>query len=247
MTQALTQEELIAYFEDALSPDSRAAIEERLLLDPQAQATLTEWSAQNEQLKALFPDMSDEPIPDNLTNTLRPAPRRRPLLAAAMVALFAVGLAGGWTGHALISPTPPPAQLAQAAISAHDTFVVEVTHPVEVPASDRAHMDSWMSKRIGRPMSPPDLNAAGFTLLGGRILPGVQSAAGLYMYENAEGQRITLYITQQDSQNSAFRFADQGQTQSLHWNDNGLGFALTGTLPRDTLKTMAKQAYDQLL
>ena len=247
MTQALTQEELIAYFEDALPPDSRADIEERLRHDPQAQATLAEWAAQNEQLQALFPDMSDDPIPAHLTATLRPPPRRRPMLVAAMVALFAVGLVGGWTGRTLVGPGPGHVQLAQAAISAHDTFVVEVTHPIEVPASDRAHMDSWMSKRIGRPMSPPDLAAAGFTLLGGRILPGAESAAGLYMYENADGQRITLYITQQDSQNSAFRFAAGGSTQSLHWNDNGLGFALTGALPRDALKTMAKQAYDQLL
>lgn len=244
---SLSDEDLIAYFEGTLTPDARAALETRLAADPQAQAKLADWAQQNADLRALFSATDDTPIPSRLTDTLRRAPKRRPLRAAALVGMLALGAAGGWLGHAARNPAPSAMALAQAAISAHDTYVVEVVHPIEVPATQRSHMDTWMSKRMGTRMQPPDLAAAGFVLMGGRILPSDTGPAGLYMYENADGLRITLYVSHQGGGDSAFQFAGDTATQSLLWSDRGLGYALTGPLPRDQLKDMAKTAYDQLL
>lgn len=244
----LSDEELIAYFEGALFPEAAASVEARLASDPQAQAKLADWAQQNTDLRALFSAPDSTPIPSRLTDTLRAAPERPPYLRVAAIAgLLLIGAAGGWLGHAARHPTPATLTLAQAAITAHDTYVVEVVHPVEVPATQRAHMDAWMSKRMGTKMQPPDLSAAGFSLMGGRILPSSDSPAGLYMYENADGLRITLYVAHQPGNDSAFQFAGQDSTQSLQWSDNGLGYALTGPLPREQLKDMAKTAYDQLL
>lgn len=251
MTQTrLTDEELIAYFEDTLAPPDRAAFEARLEHDPQAQAKLIDWARQNVEIQALFGDEADAPVPERLREVLHRSPQPRrfwPQQIAAMLAVLGVGLAGGWTTHAALQSPPEATRLAQAAISAHDTYVVEVVHPVEVASDQRDHMDTWMSNRMGTQMRPPDLAAAGFTLMGGRILPAGDRPAGLYMYENADGQRITLYVSHQASGNSAFQFAGEGATQSLYWTDDGLGYALVGEMPRDRLKTVAKQAYDQLL
>ncbi|MBA83796.1 MAG: hypothetical protein CML60_05395 [Rhodobacteraceae bacterium] len=262
----LTDEELIAYFEDALPPQDRAAVQARLELDPAAQAKLADWAQQNADLQALFPA---EPVPDRLRALLRASPpeiqpeiqpepqpgflsgpRWRAL--AASLAMLAIGGLGGWLSHAQLAPIPAgeAAQqtLAQAALRAHETYVVEVVHPVEVPASQRAHMDSWMSKRVGAPLSPPNLSQSGYTLMGGRILPaGSNGAAGLYMYEDENGGRITLYVSQGQARDSAFRFAQTPGAQSLMWHDQGLGYALTGAVPRDDLKKLAQSAYDQLL
>lgn len=244
----LTDEELVAFFEDALQPDARAALETRLSQDPEAQAKLIDWSRQNAEIQALYGPAADTPIPQRLTDSLhRPRHRRQAPRVAAMLSALAIGAAAGWMSHAGLSANAPTPQMAQAAIKAHDTYVVEVVHPVEVPATQRAHMDSWMSKRVGAQLSPPDLSAAGFVLMGGRILPADSGTAGLYMYEDADGQRITLYVTRAARTDRAFQFTGQGQTQSLHWADGGLGYALTGTLPRNTLRSMAEHAYDQML
>ncbi|AAV96361.1 anti-sigma factor [Ruegeria pomeroyi] len=248
MTQdPLSDEELIAYFEDALPPAERAALEARLAQDPRAQALLLDWARQNEDIRALYGDMQEDVVPARLRDALC-APRA-PLLRQALAAsaVLMLGLVVGWAGHARLGdPSPAPA-LADAALTAHRTFVVEVVHPVEVPASQRDHMNSWMSKRIGAPVSPPDLSASGFALMGGRILPAGKWVAGLYMYENSEGQRITLYVAPQEEGNSTLRFAGDRQTESLHWAKGGLGFVLTGALAREDLRQMATSAYEQLL
>ncbi|MGC9371086.1 MAG: anti-sigma factor family protein, partial [Paracoccaceae bacterium] len=161
---------------------------------------------------------------------------------------LAVGGAGGWLGHARLAPANGAVDLAEAALTAHGTYVVEVIHPVEVPATQREHLDTWMSKRMGTQMRPPDLAASGFSLMGGRILPSEDGPAGLYMYENEDGKRITLYISpQRNKADSAFEYAGEGTTQSLYWKDRGLGYAVVGDMPRDRLRDLAKQAYDQLL
>jgi len=165
-----------------------------------------------------------------------------------LLALLAIGGTGGWVSHAWLGPEAGATQLAEAALTAHGTYVVEVVHPVEVPASQREHLDTWMSKRMGTQMRPPDLAASGFALMGGRILPSEDGPAGLYMYENADGKRITLYVSpQRDKADSAFEYAGHGTTQSLYWKDGGLGYAVVGDMPRDRLRDLAIEAYDQLL
>jgi len=247
----LSDEELIGYFHDALPPEARALVEARLAGDAEAQARLADWAAQDAAIGALYDGPAHAPVPERLTGVLRrPAPRRgrAPLRLAAALALLAVGGAGGWLGHARLAPANGAVDLAEAALTAHGTYVVEVIHPIEVPATQREHLDTWMSKRMGTQMRPPDLAASGFALMGGRILPSGDGPAGLYMYENADGKRITLYISpQRDEADSAFEYAGHGPTQSLYWKDGGLGYAVVGDMPRDRLRDLAIEAYDQLL
>jgi anti-sigma factor RsiW len=247
----LSDEELLAYAHDALPPEARAALGARLAGDPEARARLDDWAAQDAAIGALYDAPATAPVPERLRGVLRrPAPRRAraPLRVAAMLALVATGAAGGWLGHARLAPAGGAMALAEAALTAHGTYVVEVVHPVEVPATQREHLDTWMSKRMGTRMRPPDLAASGFTLMGGRILPSEDGPAGLYMYENADGKRVTLYVSpQRDKADSAFEYAGQGATQSLYWKDGGLGYAVVGDMPRDRLRDLAMEAYDQLL
>ena len=248
----LIEEDLIAYFEGALTSEEHDRITARLDADPQAQALLADWTAQNDVLQQLYP-APDPALPDRLTRALHQAapptaPSWQGWRIAVMVGMLAIGTASGWIAHGVARPGQAQVVLAQAAMSAHDTFVVEVVHPVEVAATQRDHMDSWMSKRMGTDMRPPDLDAAGFRLMGGRILPSDSGPAGLYMYENGEGQRITLYVSNQPGQSdSAFRFATQGDTQSLYWNDADLGYAVVGDMPRPALRALADRVYDQLI
>lgn len=75
----------------------------------------------------------------------------------------------------------------------YETFAAEVAQQVEVAASEADHLNSWMSTRLGHQISPPDFVAAGVSLMGGHPALGAGGRGALH-YEDAQGQRITLYI-----------------------------------------------------
>ncbi|MHC0053361.1 anti-sigma factor family protein [Actibacterium sp. D379-3] len=247
----IPEEQLLAYFEGALPPDAARALAARLPGDPEAQALLKTWARQNAVLGALYAPVADEPVPDRLLAVTRSRPTRTggapPLLRiAAMLALLAVGGAGGWLA-ADLRPAAPRA-LADAAIAAHETYVVEVAHPIEVGADQATHLTGWVSKRLGHSIAPPDFAALGFRLMGGRVLPGDTGAAALFMYEDDQGRRVTLYVAPETGgAQTAFQFADQGGVQSFYWMDGALNYAVVGDIPRDALRRIALAAYDQLI
>src|SRR6202158_4757860 len=79
------------------------------------------------------------------------------------------------------------------ALDAHRLYVVEVRHPVEVPGSERTHLQQWLTKRCGWEVRAPELAATGLELVGGRLLPGPAGPASFLMYESASGERFTVY------------------------------------------------------
>lgn len=256
---ALTEAELLDYAAGLLPADVMSAMSVRLASDPAAQATLTEWQRQDAAIEALYQPVTREPVPDRLSDVIRRAEAEdaaqakgrtqdRLWLVAATIAALAVGTGTGWFARDLTTPGAASQTLAANAMRAHDTYVVEVAHPVEVAASDAEHLNAWMSKRLGHETRPPDFAATGFTLMGGRIVPSDQGAAALYMYEDAEGQRITLYIAPHGaSSTTAFQFAEEGATHSFYWMDHDLSYAVVGTVPREVLRRIALAAYDQLI
>ncbi len=218
--------------------------------DPELSETLAHWDLQDAALRALYNPVAEEPVPARHKDVLRDAEAFRrsiPRFArmAAAVALLALGGAAGWIG-AQIGPSAG-GELVQEAFRAYATYSIDVAHPVEVSAANGAGLTAWLSNRLGPPISPPDLGGRGFHLLGGRVLPGMNGAAVLMMYEDHLGRRITLYVARQPGQpESAFHFAEHDATQGFWWVDDDLGCAIAGNLPRDTLHSIAISAYDQI-
>jgi anti-sigma factor RsiW len=110
----------------------------------------------------------------------------------------------------------------------------------------------WLSKRLHRQLKVPNLSAAGFELVGGRLLPGDQGARAQFMYQNAAGERITLYVGAVEGagvkgmDETAFRYTSEAGIASFYWVDQGFGYALSGKLPRQGLLTLAEAVYKQL-
>ncbi len=183
----------------------------------------------------------------------RPARDRWPArgwLAQAAVVLVAlgVGAAGGWYARdGSFRPRTPSGTLIQAATLAHATYVPEVRHPVEVGAEQQAHLVTWLSKRVGTALRAPDLQEQRYELVGGRLLPSDNGPAAQFMYENLQGQRLTLYVRRSATGNdTAFRFAQQGNVLSFYWVDRGFGYALSGEIDRPALHGIADEVYRQL-
>ena len=121
--------------------------------------------------------------------------------------------------------------VAHLAINAHDVYSVDKRHPVEVTAEDSQHLVAWLSKRLDRTLIAPDLSGLDFNLIGGRLLAATNGAAAQFMFEDSTGLRVTLFITPNQSEETAsLAFVSQGQTAAFHWLDRSLNFTLVGRL-----------------
>jgi anti-sigma factor RsiW len=250
--------DLHAFADGRLDAARRAEVEAWLVTHPDKSAEVANWQRQNEALSALFASTGNEPIPEHLRPrqiARRRASRTRGLsqLAAAAVVLIAVGGALGWVGRDVLNP-PEGAKdvLIGSAVVAHALYVKENRHAVEVAGSDRDHLVSWLSNRIERPFTPPDLVADGFTLVGGRLLPGdydeeKPSPAAQLMYENAAAERVTVYITASlPDKKPAYEFATRDALDAFYWANDKITCTVVGDLPMDQMKAVAKKVYQQL-
>jgi anti-sigma factor RsiW len=178
---------------------------------------------------------------------------RAPALAAAWVVLgLCAGTIAGWQLHAWRAFVPPQAEVpgfVRRAAIAHATYLPEVRHPVEVGADQEQHLVAWLSKRLGAQVRAPKLDAIGYSLVGGRLLPGDNGPVAHFMYQTEKGNRITLYVRTEAAENreTAFRFSAEGNVKVFYWIDRKLGYALSSAdLDRDGLLKVANAVYQQL-
>lgn len=198
-------------------------------------------------LKRAFDPVLAEPIPARMY-LKRPAW----LDYARAAVLVAVGVAIGLALPLLRPAAPSPAAMASPlparAARAHLVYSPEVRHPVEVEAKEHDHLVKWLSKRVGLQLKVPVLATEGFELLGGRLLPGPDGAVAQFMYQDATGKRLTLYITKpgKNDNTTAFRFAQEGPVSVFYWIDRESGYALSGEVDKPTLAKVASSVYRQL-
>jgi anti-sigma factor RsiW len=263
-TTRIPEDELHALVDGRLAPPAAAALRERLLADPSAQARVAAWRAQRDALRACYDKVGDAALPAPLVAAAERAQRSQAQadqwwrwggMAAAVVLAFGLGWIGGGRWEALDGLAAGAGQarhFAQQAAVAHAVFQPEVRHPVEVTAAQQEHLVQWLSKRLGRPLKIPVLTAQGYELVGGRLLPGDEGARAQFMYQNATGQRITLYVgavkpgAGGDARETAFRFLADGAVPGFYWVDQGFGYAIAGQLPRGSLQDLASAVYGQL-
>ncbi len=241
----VTEQELHAYVDGALGPDRRRAVQAYLAAHPDAAAKVAAWQRQKQALHALFDPVLDEPVPDRLRRLAR---TRRPWRHAAMAGWLAVGLVAGWLARGAATPPERMMSLAREAAVAHVVYSPEVLHPVEVSADQQEHLVKWLSKRLGARLKVPDLTAAGYQLVGGRLLPAEQGAAAQFMYQDAGGRRLTLYVRAQgaDGGDTAFRYERSQGVGVFYWVDGAFGYALSGEADRSRLLEVAKRIYQQI-
>jgi len=241
-----SENDLQAYVDDRLPPERRAEIEAYLAQAPEDAERIAAYRAQGVRLRALFNPVLDEPIPQRLTLF---APRRRASRFAAAAALLLVGTAVGW-GAAVFSGQPPrgASSFAHRAAVAHAVFSPEVRHPVEVGAEQQEHLVRWLSKRVGADLRPPVLTGNGFELVGGRLLPGDRGPVAQFMYQDARGRRLTLYVSRVSAGqgDTAFRYTREDGVSVFYWVDAALGYALSAELPKADLLDVATAVYKQL-
>jgi len=245
----IEESELHAYVDGVLPPERRAAVEAYLAANPDAAQRIESYRTQNAMLRAALDPMLNEPVPAALG--IRPRASAHPWLRrGGIAAALILATALGWFARGQISaPAEFDADLAQRAMLAHRVYAPEVLHPVEVSARQEQHLVQWLSKRMRTPVRAPRLADAGFQLVGGRLLPGAdENPAAQFMYENAEGRRLTLYIAanRDGPRETAFRYNETDGVHTFYWIEDALGYALTGEIERPQLLRIAEAVYRDL-
>jgi anti-sigma factor RsiW len=253
----LADDELHAYADGQLAPRRLAHIVSVLERHPDLVARVGDIRHQNARLRNALDPWLAEALPQNLIDAATRPRARRDMAAtrawlmagvAASASLF-VGLGLGWQfrGEMLQHAGTPVTFQRQAALT-HALYAGDANRPVEIWASEEDRMVRWLSKRLSFQLHAPNLNDVGFALVGGRLVAGNEKPGALFMYENADKQRISLLVRRdgEPSRETAFRYALEDGVGVFYWIDDSCGYALSGNLDRGQLMSIARVVYAQL-
>ena len=251
-----------AYADGQLAAHRVPEFEAELARAPELALRIAEIREQNAALRDALDPVLAEPIPERLVAAAAPPPRRggalrrmiAPSLAAA--AVLVVGISVGWIARdALLERAGTPTTFARQAALTHALYAADVRRPVEVWASEEKGLVTWLTKRLGFPVYAPNLNDVGFALVGGRLVAGNEKPTALFMYENADHQRLSLQVRKQSSVlatasggsgETAFRYSFANGVGVFYWIDDDCGYAISGNVDRSQLLKIAQVVYGQL-
>ncbi len=252
-SRSITDAQINAYVDGELDEASRLEFEQLLLNNPEDAARVAAYKQQNDELQNLYGALIEEPVPAEMRKMVMQH-KSRPSLAPWMQVAAAVTLllVGGITGWGLRGTQPREIVAAavpeyvERAVGAHFVYTSEVLHPVEVTAAREAHLVGWLSKRLGNPVKMPNLVSIGYNLVGGRLLEDQGSPAAQFMYEDASGRRVTVYVRSYDGNDTAFKFFTSKEVSAFYWIDAPFAYALSGELPRQELMNIAQVVYKEI-
>ena len=267
----ITEADLHAFVDRQLAPARRAEVERFLAGSPDDLRRVQDWEHQNARLHRLLDPVLVEPLPLELPLRPRATVRHwRGLAAGIAVAVVSGGaawmtrgamdadtvrLALAASGPSRIASSSPVgvadrgnlSGFARRAAIAHVVYSPDLRRPVEVGADQEQALVAWLTKRMGTSVRAPSLGAVGFELIGGRLLPGDDGPVAQFMYRDAAGQRLTLYVTREvDDKDSSFRFGKDGPVNVFYWVEHHFGYAISAGADRETLLKVSQEVYRQL-
>jgi anti-sigma factor RsiW len=243
---SVTEGDLHAFVDWQLDADRRSVVEQHLRATPADAAMVAAYSAQREALRAALADMDQEPIPARLNpyaiQQSIASGRQMWRAAAAVVLAFGLGGGGGWALHDRMAP--PAAStitlLTEEAFANHAVFTADRRRPTELGAEQREDLAKWVSNRINRPVAPPDLSVAGYKYLGGRLAATPHGPAGMFMYQNEQGVRLTVFVRPVATQGSLpFETIAAGSLEGCAWAEKGMGYTVVAPLPAADVQRVA--------
>lgn len=260
LMERIGEAELHAYLDGELDDEARRAVESWLNDHPDEAERLDALRSDMNILSDVHGDILREPVPENLRTLVSQAPapavgaqrgssfRENWMRAAASVVLLLVGATAGWIAHG--SAIPPRSSDASGfvdhAVSAHVVFTKERRHAVEAKATEK-HLVRWLSRRVGRTLNPPVLKSAGYDLVGGRLVADDGGPAAQFMYQNADKNRLTLYVrSARGAKNTSFRIATERGVSAFYWIEAPYAYALIGKVDRNNLVALGEIVHAHL-
>lgn len=250
---SIPETDLHAYIDGELPPDRAAAIARFLQDHPEIAEQVAVYTAQRDALRAGLATIAAEPVPPRLDlQTMvaaRLAERRvRWRAAAAVLLAFLVGGAGGWMLHDRLGGPPSDLTLlAQEAIANHVVYSADRRRPTELGAEQREDLARWVSTRLKHPVAPPDMGSMGFHYMGGRLAATPQGPAGLFMYQDASGRRLTVFVLPMPGAPDTAKHLEKVEGNAgCAWIDKGVGYTVVAPVPPAELHSLAEHVQQQM-
>ncbi|MDZ5647711.1 anti-sigma factor [Nitrospirillum sp. BR 11828] len=260
----ITEEDLHAYVDGALDARRQAEVEAYLSTHAEAAHRVAAYAGQRAALRAALAPIAEEPVPDrlNLAHLIeaRRHERARSWLPAAgagpwrsmaaALALVLVGGVGGWSMHGMTAgkaPMTPVAMLTQEAMDNYRVYAADTARPVEMTASEQEQLLRWVSQRLDRKVAVPDLSAAGYRFMGGRLVATPHGPGAMFFYDDSAGNRIAMLVRPMKLDGDApMTEHRKDAVGGVTWANSGLGYSLVADAPPQALHPLADEARRQL-
>jgi len=253
----ISENDLQAFVDGLLPATRHAEVAAYLGEHPAEAARIGDYAAQRDAVRVAYAPVLDEAVPADLDIAALVAARRDgrwgrgmgfARRAAAVLALLMFGGVSGWQLNDWNRPPDAglPALVREAAAS-YAVYAGDRQRPVEIGADDSAALNDWVSTRLGHRLAAPDLSQAGFSLIGGRVVPTDHGPAGLFLYGMPGGTRIAVLVRPMGTvdRDARMRLERHDGLAGYVWADDGIGYGVVGTLPATMLHPIADTARQQ--
>ncbi|MFJ4157554.1 anti-sigma factor family protein [Pseudomonas sp. NPDC089752] len=224
-----SEDELHAYVDDRLEPTRRAEVQVWLAANPHEAARIEAWRDDARRLRAALAGFGEQPGAVQLDlgqvqRRLRQRRQRRLASAAMLLLALGVGGLGGWQVRqvTLAGNVLPMAD----AVQAHRLFAG--SEALDIQASDPTQLRNWLGRHFNRVGQLPDLTGYGFQPVGARLLSNEQGPAALLVFQDRNGQRISLFLRSPGERYERMPQGHrvEGQLEARYWSHGAYNFAL---------------------
>lgn len=252
----ISDEDLVAYLDDALDPAHRRRIDAALEADPglpdriaALDIDLPAIRSAMEGLAAAAPVAAPSLRLDPPAAPSRPTPRRGiaawtpPWLRVAAALLLGVGLGHGLDGLRSDPARGPIPGDWRAAVANYQALYSKATlAPLDGDAPVRRAEVAMVSEQLGLPVSIEALHVPGLTFKRAQLLAFNGRPLAQFAYVDAAGTPVALCVIRGEGANSAARLESVADLKAVSWNKGGYGFVVIG----DTGTAVLERAADVL-
>lgn len=248
----ISEDDLHAFVDGVLDAGQHEAVQRYLDANPDAAARIAAYRTQGDALRDALRPFVQQPLPAGLTLRAMIEGRRARLTRrrqfAAAAAILCIGGLTGWFGHQALSAPPHGVRaLAREAVDNYAVYASDIRRPVELAPAQRPILVQWVSERLGAPVEAPNLQAAGYRFLGGRLVTTPNGPAALFVYEGAVADRLTVMMRPMAvDKNKAMSEQSFGALDGVTWSRDGLGVSVVAPRASGRLTPVAEEVRRQV-
>jgi anti-sigma factor RsiW len=244
----ITNEDLVAYLDDAIDPARKAEIDATLASDRSLGIRLAGLDIDKKRLRAAFDDVAAAAPTGRLLAQLEqpaaPQRRGRPRwIAIAAALMMGVALGYGMGSNKFFGP----AESWQEAIANYQMlYTSETLTPITSDPAKQRRDVADIAAKLGWPIKFEALQVPGLDFKRVQLLSFEGRPLAQFSYLDPSGIPIAFCATRTGDGDSAIKTGRFRELDAAFWSKNGFGFIVIGAAQTDALRRTAAQLAEQI-